>query len=558
MKFAFKITSEFLKDYKTLVLLFLVFTILAYPLESIAIPQIYSKFFESLNSKADIKKKIIYYLTLIAVLLIVVKVSDSVIHYVESIIIPKFNEYILNYIYRNLLIKYQNNYTDIELGKLISRINTIPTIMRELSTDVTIWVFPKVVAILIINSYFFYLNPYLGLVSLLSIIGIFSINYFMCKKCIPSSNLRHHLLEENSEEVQNKLYNLFSIYSSGNVNKEIREYYQKTNKYSQKYKENLECINSIRYMNGVFDILLFLLLNGFTSYLYLTKKISFGLLMAIFITVIYYLPCISTISSSLPDLVHYMGVLNETDSFLEEIYKQDENAKKKPSIKINSGKIQFKDLNFGYNKDELLFKHFNLTIQNNQKVCIIGHSGNGKSTLIKLLMGYYPVENGSIYLDGNDINDFDLNSLRSQISYVNQNNKLFNGSIYQNIQYGNKLSKEDIDKLVKRLEIKNIYSNLKDGFESDVGIGGDKLSGGQKQLVHILRAFGNKNKIIILDEPTGAIDPENKQTILKVLKELSKNSTMILITHDESIMNMCDRIIKIEKGKVVSDKTYHS
>lgn len=558
MKFAFKITSEFLKDYKILVILFLVFTILAYPLESIAIPQIYSKFFESLNSKSDIKKKIIYYLTLIAVLLIIVKVSDSIIHYVESIIIPKFNEYILNYIYRNILIKYQNNYTDIELGKLISRINTIPTIMRELSTDITIWVFPKVIAILIINAYFFYLNPYLGLVSLSSIIIIYSINYFMSKKCIPSSNLRHHLLEENSEEVQNKLYNLFSIYSSGNVNKEIREYYQKTNKYSQKYKENLECVNSIRYMNSIFDILLFLLLNGFTSYLYLTKKISFGLLMAIFITVIYYLPCISTISSSLPDLVHYIGVLNETDKFLEEIYTKDDDIKKKPKIKINSGKIEFKDLSFGYNKNELLFKHLNLTILDKQKVCIIGHSGNGKSTLIKLLMGYYPVKNNSIYLDGKDINDFDLNHLRSQISYVNQNNKLFNGSIYQNIQYGNQLSKEDIDKLVHKLEIKNIYSNLKNGFESDVGIGGDKLSGGQKQLVHILRAFGNKNKIIILDEPTGAIDPENKQTILKVLKELSKNSTMILITHDESIMNMCDRIIKIEKGKVVSDKTYQS
>ena len=173
-------------------------------------------------------------------------------------------------------------------------------------------------------------------------------------------------------------------------------------------------------------------------------------------------------------------------------------------------------------------------------------------------MGYYHVDDDSVFLDGTDINQFDLNSLRSQISFVNQNNKLFNGSIYQNIQYGNNLSKKDIDKLIVKLEVENIYANLHDGLESDVGIGGDKLSGGQKQLVHILRAFGNKNKIIVLDEPTGAIDPENKQTILKVLKELSKNSTMILITHDESIMNMCDRIIKIEKGKVVSDKTYHS
>jgi len=557
--FSWKISSLFLQKYKYTIVLFLVFTALAYPLESIAIPQLYSHFFEKLNEKTK-PKVVIRFLIMIAVLLIVVKISDSMIHYIESILIPKFNEFILNYIYTNLLYKYQNNYSEIELGKLISRINTIPTIMRELSTDITIWVFPKFVAIIIINAYFFYLNPLLGLVSTLSMLCIFVVNYFMCKKCVPSSYMRHHLLEENSENVQNKLSNLSSIYSSGKLHDEIKEYLSSTNKYSKKYKENLTCVNQIRYINSIFDILLFLGLNGITSYLYFTKKISFGTLMAIFITIIYYLPCITTISSSLPDLVHYMGVLGETDGFLKEIYEQDinkKNEKKKPKIELQTGEIQIKNLEFGYPGRDLLFKHFYLHIPNKQKVCVLGPSGNGKSTLIKLIMGYYPVSEDSIILDHKDITKYDINSIRNQISYVNQNNKLFKGTIYENIQYGNQMTKDEIQQLVSTFGIQKIYDNLKDGFETDVGVGGDQLSGGQKQMIHILRSFGKPdNKIIILDEPTGAIDPKNKHIILNVIEELSKNSTLILITHDESIIKICDRVIKIDNGKITEDRLY--
>lgn len=553
--YSWKISSEFLYDHKFTLLIFLIFTALAYPLESIAVPQMYSKFFENLNQKTS-PKTVLRFLLLIALLLLVVKISDAIIHYIESKMIPLFNEYILNYIYSNLLIKYQNNYSELELGKLISRINTIPTIMRELSTDITIWVFPKVVAVIIINLYFFYLSPQLGLVSLVMIVIMFVINFNMSKKCIPLSFSRHHLLEKNSEEVQDKLSNLSSIYSSGKMKDEIRNYVLGTRKYSSKYKENLDCVNQIRYVNGALDILLFVVLNGFTSYLYFQKTISFGVLMSIFITVIYYLPCISTISSSLPDIVHYLGVLSETDEFLKDIYDQYKEINTKPDIEIESGDIRIQNLTFQYPDQPALFKNFHLHIPHQQKICIAGHSGNGKSTLVKLMMGYYPVSKNMIFLDGKDIASHDPNSIRKNISYVNQNNKLFNGTIYENIQYGNKLSKQQIDQLVKKFKIQNIYNNLPKGFDSDVGVQGGNLSGGQKQMVHILRALSNPSPIIILDEPTSAIDPKNKNIVLQVIQELSKNSTLILITHDESIMNLCDRIVKINHGKIVEDKLY--
>jgi ABC-type bacteriocin/lantibiotic exporter with double-glycine peptidase domain len=211
-------------------------------------------------------------------------------------------------------------------------------------------------------------------------------------------------------------------------------------------------------------------------------------------------------------------------------------------------------LNFGYEGREKLFNNFNLEIGNGEKVCIHGNSGNGKSTLIKLIMGYYSIPPNTIFLDYKDISKYDVNSVRSEISYVNQNNKLFNGTIYENIQYGNTVSKKEIDDLVHKFGIQGIYDNLPNGFESDVGVQGADLSGGQKQLIHILRALCKPKKIIILDEPTSAIDPRNKNTVINVINELSKKSTVILITHDESIMRLCNRMIKLDNGRIVEDK----
>lgn len=550
--YSWKISLDFLLENKVNIILFLVFTALAYPLEAIVIPQIYSHFFEILNQKTK-PQVVVKFLGMIALLLCVVKISDGIIHYLESIMIPKFNEYILNYIYTNILLKHQNNYSEIELGKLISRINTIPTVLRELSTDITIWVFPKFIAVLIINAYFFYLNTQLGMVSVVMILIIWILNYYMCRKCVPLSNMRHSLLEKNSENIQNKLSNLMTIYSSGKLRQEIDEYMQGTKSYSTKYKENLECVNHIRHMNGFLDVVLFVVLNGFTAYLFFQKKISFGILMSIFITVIYYLPCISTISSSLPDLVHYMGVLGEVDGFLGEIYDYHKHVPVRPKLKLQTGDIEIKDLTFGYEGRDKIFEKLNLHIPHQQKVVIRGHSGNGKTTLIKLIMGYYEIPKDTIFLDHKDISKFDVNSVRSEISYVNQNNKLLNGTIYENIQYGNEISKREIDELVTKFGIQGIYDNLPDGFGSDVGVLGSNLSGGQKQFIHILRAMCLPKKIIILDEPTSAIDPKNKHIVLKVISELSKNSTLILITHDETIMNMCDRQIFIQNGKIVKD-----
>ena len=537
----------FLQSNKSILIIYLFFSILSYPLESIIIPNILGSFFSKIKNNSEIGDYQLFFLKAIFFMLII-NISYSALNYLDSIIIPTFNEYIINYIFKRILLNYKNYYSDIELGRLIARLNSIPSIIRELTTDLFSWLFPRFISIIVINIYFLLIDPILGLISISLLIIIIIYNLYNIIKSISISEKRYIEYENRAEEIQDKLSNLFSIYAAANTDKEIDDFKKTNEEYRKSYSKSFLISSKLKYMNHIFQCILFITLNGYIIYLLINKKITFDKLISLNMIISYYLPCISTIITSLPDYTLHIGALTA----LQDFFKLLENTEiKKPNIKINIGNISIKNLIFKYN-DKLLFDNLNLEIKAGEKIAIIGESGNGKSSLIKLIMGYFP--SSGIKIDEQDINEYDLDNLRSQITYINQNNKLFNNTVYYNIQYGNNLTKEDIDKLYDKFKLDGLFSNLENKFETNVGVNGDKLSGGQKQLVHILRAFGKKSKIYILDEPTSSIDPKNIEIVLKILTELINDSTLILITHDMNNLKIVNRIIKLQNGKIISDQ----
>ncbi len=555
--YVFKLFLEFIKKYKITFIVYIFLILCSYPLESILVPQIYSRFFNNINinTKIDV---FIKYFCILCILLIIVNASNCITSYIDSYIIPELNEFIINYIFKNLLLKYENNFTEIELGKIITRISNIPSYVRNFISDIIVWILPRLLTIIIINIYFFYIDWRLGTLSFLILISLIYFNYVFFNKCSIISKERHILSENKNQLTVDKLSNNYSIYSTGSINNEILNYNKNTHVYTSKFKENLLCLNKLNIITSSSIVIIFVLLNSYSTYLFIKKKITFTNLMAIFMTIIYYTPCIITINSTIPLLINNYGKLKAVDDFIKDLYNvniknKDREINDTIYKPIKNGTITINNLNFGYNDTDLLFKNFYLTIKENENIAIVGSSGNGKSTLIKLIMGYYKVDNNMIYIGEDDINNYDLNDLRKQISYVNQNNKLFNISVMKNIQYGNNISEEEIINICNKLNIINIFKNLKDGFNTIAGIDGNNLSGGQRQIIHIIRCIFKKNKIVILDEPTSAIDKYNTLNIINIINELSKHSTLILITHDESILNIVDRVVVIDSGKIIKD-----
>jgi ABC-type multidrug transport system fused ATPase/permease subunit len=539
--------KQFIKSNKNILIVYLIFALLSYPLESIIVPTIFGSFFSDMKGKNN--EHITFFLKTIFFTLLI-NVSYSVMAYLDSILIPKFNEFIVNHIYKNLLLNYQNSYTDLELGKIISRINTLPSVIRELTTDLFNWLLPRALCIVIINIYLFSIDIKLGVISLGLLILILWYNFTTYNKCIKISEKRYKKFEDRAEKVQDKLSNLFSIYSAANIDKEIKIYENSNAEYTKSYKKSILCSSKIKFVNNFLQCVMFIILNGLIIYNYKNNKIDFSKMISLNMIISYYMPCISTLMTSLPDYTNQIGVIKYLDEFLEMLDKKKD---VRESLQIKNGLISIKNLSFSYNKNNI-FDNFTLDIKPGQKIGLLGESGNGKSTLIKLIMGYYKIPDNSIFIDNQDINKYNPESIRSQIIFINQNTKLFNETIYYNIKYGNNLSVEKIDELIKNFNLNSVFQNLDNGFNTNVGVNGDKLSGGQKQIVQLLRSFGKNGKIIILDEPTAAVDPITKEIIINIIKYLSNNITTILVTHDISNLKIVDRIIKLKQGKIIEDK----
>tara|TARA_B100001250_G_C19813574_1_gene797021 strand:+ start:3385 stop:5154 length:1770 start_codon:yes stop_codon:yes gene_type:complete len=216
------------------------------------------------------------------------------------------------------------------------------------------------------------------------------------------------------------------------------------------------------------------------------------------------------------------------------------------------GEISFENICFSYPGRELVVDNFDYNIKAGSTQAIVGPTGSGKTTLIRLLLRFHVPNSGNISLDGNEISKINLKDLRSSISLVTQTITLFPGSVLQNIAYGNKESSEaEIINAAKVAEIHDFIESLPDGYETQIGEGGHKLSGGQRQRISIARAVLKDAPILVLDEATSSVDNETEEALQKSLDFISKDRTTIVIAHRLSTIRHSDSIIVLDGGKVV-------
>ncbi|WGT39007.1 ABC transporter ATP-binding protein [Lysinibacillus sp. 1 U-2021] len=221
------------------------------------------------------------------------------------------------------------------------------------------------------------------------------------------------------------------------------------------------------------------------------------------------------------------------------------------------GEITFSNVSFGYAANNRALHQINLKVRPGETVALVGPSGAGKSTICSLLPRFYEVNEGSIKIDGVDIRDFKLQSLRSHIGIVQQDVFLFDGSIRENIAYGDlNASEEDIWYAAQRAQLTDVINALPEGMDTLIGERGVKLSGGQKQRLSIARIFLKNPKILILDEATSALDTETEQAIQQALNELSIGRTTLVIAHRLATIKDADRIVVVSKKGIIEEGTH--
>lgn len=220
--------------------------------------------------------------------------------------------------------------------------------------------------------------------------------------------------------------------------------------------------------------------------------------------------------------------------------------------KIN--KVEFKNVNFSYNEEKQILNDINLKADEQEKVAIIGRTGSGKTTLVNLLCRFYNLEYGQILINGKNYKQYSIKDLREQIGYVLQDVVIFDGNVYENINYADKeVCKEEIIDICKRLNLHSKIMSFEDGYETNLNKNKDLLSQGEKQMINFARILVENPSMIILDEVTSSLSYENEELIKNAINEIMKGRISFVIAHRLSTIKTCDKIVLMKNGKIIEE-----
>ncbi len=491
----------------------------------------------------------------VALLYIALRIMDAVAQYYMGSIGHVMGAKIETDMRRDLFGKMQrlsySYYDDTKIGQLMARISSdlfdITEFAHHCPEEFFIAGLKIVISFVILSSINFFLT--LIIFSALPLMLLLAI-YFNRKAQKAMMHSRHQVGEINSQ-VEDSLLGIRVVKSFANEEIEIEKFEQGNQKFLQIKKVMYHFLammhSSTRLLDGIMYV--GVLLAG--SLFMLDGKVTPADLMA-------YLLYISTLLTSVRRIVEFTeqfqkgvtGIRRFTEIMDVPVEMQDTpNSKELTNVK---GSIQFEDVTFQYadNKQHVL-DHINIQVKAGENVAIVGPSGSGKTTLCNLIPRFYDATGGRVLIDGQDVKNLKLHSLRSQIGMVQQDVYLFSGSVFENIVYGKPgATRQEVIEAAKQAGAHEFIMELPNGYDTFVGERGTKLSGGQKQRISIARVFLKNPPILILDEATSALDNESELIVQQSLEKLSKGRTTFTIAHRLTTIRSADTILVLTENGI--------
>lgn len=466
---------------------------------------------------------------------------------IDSYTFPKIEQDIIHNLLKNIMSSTKSSKKELNANELILNLKKIFD-LRDIYHLTTSYIMPALITTLALVYYFIKSDQKYGLYTLVIL--------FIALYCLVRLSLDCFKLTEDNEKHTNVFFddthdvvtNIDHVVTSGMEEQEQKRTYNK-----QKLLKNSFILKDVSNTNlkFIFSIAYFcimIILNGMAMHLYHQNKINKVILVTIFFMVLSLVNMYDSLIYELHNITRAIGNYNELDSYFSQFEYTKNNLINKMNVKL--GKIEFKNINLNYCNKQI-FNNFNLVIEPNTHVGIIGEIGSGKSTLLKLLVGLINYD-GVILVDNMDVSKYDHLALVKNIAYIPQTPKLFNRTVLENLNYGSNYTENEIKNILKNLDVLNIFLKLKNGLNTNVGKNGENLSGGQRQLLYILRSFIQNKKILLFDEPTSSLDVQSKNYLINLIKKLN-DKTILMITHDKDMLNIFDRTLTFSSGKIIKD-----
>ncbi|MDD6276246.1 MAG: ABC transporter ATP-binding protein [Clostridia bacterium] len=459
-------------------------------------------------------------------------------------------------VYEKLQTLSMKYYSDKQTGQIMSRVINDSRNMETLIAHALPDLLSNILIIIFVSVMIFTINPILALISLIPVPFVLWVSTKFSSKVAPLFKTNQQVLAELNGVVQDNISGMKEIqafakeeYEDGRLSDYCRHYS------SVNIRANFAAAifhPSVEFLTSMGSVLVM----GIGGTLALNDVLSTADVVGFFMYLSLFYTPLTTLARLVEDAQNAFAggarVLEILDT--EPDVKEKENAKE---IGRAEGNIDFRNVSFYYKEDEPVLNDISFSVKAGQMVAFVGATGVGKSTIVSLIERFYDPVKGEILLDGNDISDLTLKSLRDNISIVLQDVFLFNGTIYDNIAYGNPgASEEEILKASKIARADDFIRDMPDGYSTLIGERGVRLSGGQKQRIAIARAVLKDAPVLVFDEATSAVDNETEALIQQAIDDLAQTRTVIVIAHRLSTVMKADNIIVLENGKIAEQGTH--
>lgn len=447
-------------------------------------------------------------------------------------------------------------FTDKQTGEMMSRIINDTRNMETLIAHALPDLLSNVLIILLVAVMIFTINPLLAAISLIPVPFLILVSSRFSKKVLPKFKKNQQVLAELNSVVQDNISGIKEIQAFGKEKDEYKRMKGFCKFYSQvNINANFSAAifhPSVEFFTSIGTVIVM----GIGGTLALKGSLEVADVVGFFMYLSLFYSPLAMLARIVEDMQNsYAGGLRVLEILdMESAVKDSENAE---DIGRAEGNIEFKNVSFHYNEKEPVLNDVSFSVEAGKMIAFVGATGVGKSTIVSLLERFYDPVSGGIYLDGKDIKDISVRSLRENLSIVLQDVFLFNGSIYENIAYGNSsATKEQVLEASRIAKADDFIKLMPDGYETLIGERGVRLSGGQKQRIAIARAILKDTPVLILDEATSAVDNETEALIQQAIDELSKSRTVVVIAHRLSTVMKADKIIVLEEGKIKEQGTH--
>ena len=548
---------EFLKENKIWLIITILVTLLCNPIEMIVLSDLFANFTTAINNlEYDNSISILWKIAAVNVFI------DSVYmigNYYDKVYYPKMEKFIrfklIDVIFKNIEVNYDKE----DISNHIVKTLKIPNIVTSFTGRFIYWVVTFVLTTIVILGYILYLNPGIGLLTISVFTLFFILYYYVLLRSKNTSEYREN--EENTllSNIDDVLSNSLSIISTKKVDDEMEYLTTKHDVYDSAHESQLWNSSVGGFALSITIIIVLVFHVYVILILYKRKQIDSKVTIKLIFIILFFVKYIKTDSLRSIGVISEYGKITENEANIKKLMVDKNDDGKENDVPI-TGDIEFKNVSFEYagtvagdhagEERKKTLDNVSFKIQPLKRVAIIGTNGSGKSTIIKLMSGFFKPTEGQILFNGVDISDIKREYLRSKLSIVSQKVVLFNRSVIDNICYGTQIPKEDANAILNKMKVMNVFKKLPQGLETMAGSRGENLSGGQRQIIYLLRSYLSNKPITIMDEPTAAVDTFHKKYVIEMIHEMSKKSTVIVVTHDAEYAASFPMKIYLESGKI--------